>query len=49
MNGLGLTTRSVRYTSNGRARVSVVSRWLSTTWKTSPARMYSLQRSTAAS
>ena len=35
--------------SNGRARVSVVSRWLSTTWKTSPALMYSLHLTTACS
>ena len=35
--------------SNGRARVSVWRRWLRTTWKMSPAWMYSLHFSTAAS
>ena len=35
--------------SNGRAGVSACSRWLSTTWKMSPALMYSLHFSTAAS
>ena len=49
MNGLGFTTRSARYTSNGLARVSARNRWLSTTWKMSPALMYSTALRTAAS
>ena len=48
MYGDGLSARSARYTSTGRARKGTDSRWLRTTWKMSPARMYSFDFSTAA-
>ena len=47
MYGLGLTWRSDRYRSNGSASSSSSKRCDSTTWKMSPARMYSLATSTA--
>ena len=49
MYGDGLITRSARYTSSARAPCAVSEkRCDSTTWNASPARMYSLTRSTAA-
>ena len=48
MYGDGLSARRARYTSTGRALNGTLRRWLSTTWNTSPARMYSFDRSTAA-
>ncbi|MDF2816968.1 MAG: hypothetical protein K0S73_908 [Stenotrophomonas rhizophila] len=48
MYGDGFSARSARYTSTGRALNGTLRRWLSTTWKMSPARMYSLDLSTAA-
>ncbi len=47
MYGLGFTWRSTRYRSKGSASSSKSMRWASTTWKMSPARMYSLAASTA--
>ncbi len=47
MYGDGFSARSARYTSTGRALNGTLRRWLSTTWKMSPARMYSLLRWTA--
>ena len=48
MYGDGFSARSARYTSTGRALNGTLRRWLSTTWKMSPARMYSFDCSTAA-
>ena len=48
MYGDGFSARSARYTSTGRAWNGTDRRWLSTTWKMSPARMYSFDFSTAA-
>src|SRR3546814_2745887 len=48
MYGDGLSARSARYTSTGRAWNGTLSRCDGTTWNTSPARMYSLHFSTAA-
>jgi hypothetical protein len=46
MYGLGFTARSARYTSNGSALLTRSNRCPSTTWKMSPARMYSFARAT---
>src|ERR1700731_1666526 len=48
MYGEGFTCRRTRYTSNGSYRSSRSKRCASTTWKMSPARMYSFAASTAA-
>ena len=48
MYGDGLTVRRQRYTFSGAAASPSSKRWASTTWMTSPARMYSFARSTIA-
>src|SRR5690606_41837078 len=48
MYGDGFNARSARYTSTDLALNGTDSRWLSTTWNTSPARTYSCDYSTAA-
>mmetsp|Transcript_10236 Transcript_10236/g.35613 ORF Transcript_10236/g.35613 Transcript_10236/m.35613 type:complete len:321 (+) Transcript_10236:328-1290(+) len=47
MYGLGFTTRRLRYTSKGSANDRRSNLWLSTTWKMSPAWMYSFALATA--
>ena len=48
MYGLGLVTRSIRYTSIGSAGVSISKRCDGTTWKASPASMSPTSFSTIA-
>src|SRR6185312_5329631 len=49
MYGDGFSARRARYTSTGRALKPMLRRCDGTTWNTSPARMYALQRSTITS
>ena len=48
MYGLGLVTRSIRYTSSGSASVSISNRCDGTTWNASPASMSPTSFSTIA-
>ena len=48
MYGLGLVTRSIRYTSIGSTSVSISKRCDGTTWKASPASICSTRYSTIA-
>ena len=48
MYGLGLDTRSIRYTSSGSASVSISNRCDGTTWNASPASISPTSRSTIA-
>ena len=47
VKGEGLVRRKLRYSAKGGSWKSIAQRWLGTTWKMSPARMYSLAFSTA--
>ena len=49
MYGDGFTVRSPRYTANGSSDIGAEKRCDGTIWNASPAKMYSRQRSTAAS